>query len=130
MVGQCKSRSGHTFIELMIALPLMVAVIAAAGGIIAVAHSSRSLADGMLANQVKSLTTSQRVLSDVQFANSIAEASSNALEFSVSDRNGDLNSDVHPIQLVRCRRRSFNVFLQRFHAGNRRAKCPSVFCVV
>lgn len=77
----------------MVALPLMVAVIASAGGIIAAANSSRSLADGQLASRVKSLAASQRILSDVQFAKSVADASSLAVEFSVGDRNGDSTTD-------------------------------------
>ena len=92
--SQHDGRSGHTLVELMVALPLMVAVIAAASGIIAAANSSRSLANGPLANRVKSLATSQRILSDVQFAKSVAEASSDALEFSVADRNGDSKTDA------------------------------------
>ena len=83
------SRYGHSLIEVMIALPLLTAIVLAAGGLIAVASKSRSLSEGLIADQIASLQTSQQFLSDLQFAASIADSSDHSIEFSVSDRTGD-----------------------------------------
>ena len=87
--GATGSISGHSLIEVMIALPLLTAIVLAAGGLIAVASKSRALSEGLIADQIASLQTSQQFLSDLQFAASIAETSDHSIEFSVSDRTGD-----------------------------------------
>ena len=92
MLTTIRSRSAHTLLELMVALPLVVAVIAAAGGLIAAANSAKSLSEGVLADRTDSLMATQRIINDVQFAISVAEASENAIEFATGDRDGDSSS--------------------------------------
>lgn len=85
---------GHSLIEVMIALPLLTAIIFAAGGLIAVASKSRTLSEGLIADQIEALQTSQHFLSDLPFAASIANVEKNSIEFSVSDRTGDRIPDA------------------------------------
>ena len=51
--------------------------------------SAKSLANGLLADRTKSVTACQNIVTDVQFALSVAEVSPNSIEFAVADRNGD-----------------------------------------
>ena len=81
--------NGYSLVELMVSLPLMVAIVAAAGGLIIAVSNAQNLSNGLMANRIASLETQQRLLSDLQFTPSLAECSLNAVEFSSFDRNAD-----------------------------------------
>ncbi len=87
------ARTGHSLIELMVALPLMALVVGGAGSLFFVFSQTRQLSDGLLDAKLDSLQTSQQVLELIQQATSIAEFSPQSFEFLTQDRDGDGATD-------------------------------------
>ena len=88
-------RHGQTLVELLVALPLMTAIVSAAGGLIFIASQTKSLTEGLLADKIESSRVALEVAGNLQHAISIAELSANAVEFSTTDRDGDGVEDVY-----------------------------------
>ncbi|MEM7455362.1 MAG: hypothetical protein AAF456_13510, partial [Planctomycetota bacterium] len=81
-------------IELLVALPLMTAIVSAAGGLIYIASQTRTLTEGLLADKIQSTRLALEVSENLQHAISIGELSANAVEFTTTDRDGDGVEDV------------------------------------
>ena len=82
-------RSGHTLIELVVAMTSATALMAGMGGTIYIA--SRALDDGgsNAVRKVKDTEVLRELMDDVKFAQSFSERTDTAVTFTVPDRDGD-----------------------------------------
>lgn len=94
MTCHATSRRGHTLMELIVSVPLMLLLMVGTTGAIIV--SSRSIPDSSTATSA-SLSAGEALdlfASDVRYATAITTKSATEFTFTVADRNGDAASET------------------------------------
>lgn len=94
VTNQTRAQGGHTLVELMVVLPLMTAIMLAAGSLMFAVSKSSDVSTGIVADRLDSMRHCRKMLSEVQLAVSIAQANDHSIEFSTSDRDNDGLNDT------------------------------------